>query len=127
AITGLEDMLRRLLGPGILLEQHLAEDLHRIRADQGQIEQVIMNLVVNAHDAMPEGGVLTIASSNLEVSAQVGVPPGEGTAPPPGSYCHLTVRDTGMGMGVQTQARAFEPFFTTKAQGKGTGLGLSTV
>ncbi len=117
-------MLRRLIGEDIKLVSDLAPELAAVRADPGQIEQVLVNLAVNARDAMPDGGRLAIKSFNAEVSE------GDVSAPnhvPPGSYAVLEVSDTGSGMSAETQARIFEPFFTTKAQGKGTGLGLATV
>jgi PAS domain S-box-containing protein len=121
-ITGLEKMLHRLLGEDVTLFTDLQADMAKVRIDPGQMEQVIMNLVVNARQAMPTGGRLTIRT------AQVAVTP-EGSIPhanvPVGSYVLLSVTDTGSGMDVETQARAFEPFFSTK--GEGTGLGLSTV
>jgi PAS domain S-box-containing protein len=122
--AGVESMLRRILGEDIALVQTLAPDLGAVRADPGQIEQVLMNLVVNARDAMPEGGKLSIATSNIYID--------EGQAErylgmPPGPYVQLTVADTGCGMDEQTKSRLFIPFFTTKEKGRGTGLGLSTV
>src|SRR2546426_3072213 len=117
-------MLRRLIGEDIKLVSDLAPELAAVRADPGQIEQVLVNLAVNARDAMPDGGRLAIKSFNAEVSE------GDVSAPnhvPPGRYAVLEVSDTGSGMSTETQARIFEPFFTTKAQGKGTGLGLATV
>ena len=119
----LEKMLERIIGEDIDLTLKLAPDLGVIRADKSQLEQVIMNLVVNARDAMPTGGTLTIETSTRQVPAHGAVAP-VGLAP--GSYVRIAVTDTGTGMDRQTRERLFEPFFTTKAQGKGTGLGLST-
>ncbi len=121
---GMEKMLRRILGEDIDFEQQLAKDLGLVRADQGQIEQVLMNLVVNARDAMPEGGQLTVGTRNVEVNEDFVE---ARAALPFGPYVELSVTDTGCGMDEQTMARVFDPFFTTKEKGKGTGLGLSTV
>ncbi len=120
-VTDMEKMLRRLIGEDIELDTNLTQPLERIKADPGQVEQVIMNLAVNARDAMPDGGKLTIQTAGVQWH-----PPSH-IKMEPGRYVLLTVSDTGMGMDDQTQARIFEPFFTTKEAGKGTGLGLATV
>lgn len=121
--NALEKMLRRILGEDIEFVQVLAPDLGVVRVDASQIDQVLMNLVVNARDAMPKGGRLTITTTNLEVSEPCEAR--DGTIFP-GSYVQVSVTDTGCGMDDVTKARLFEPFFTTKGTGKGTGLGLST-
>jgi two-component system, cell cycle sensor histidine kinase and response regulator CckA len=120
----MERMLRRLLSEDVELILSCAPRLGSVRADPGQIEQVIMNLIVNAGDAMPDGGAMTIATSDVEVAAGAAA---ERVDVQPGSYVRLSVSDTGEGMDRATQARVFEPFFTTKPLNKGTGLGLSTV
>ncbi len=121
---GIETMLRRILGENIDFAMILAPDLGLTMADPGQIEQVLMNLVVNAHDAMPMGGKLTIETSNVEVDGESAE---HHLTLQPGLFVRLTVTDTGCGMDEPTRVRIFEPFFTTKEVGKGTGLGLSTV
>ena len=123
-VTGLRDMIQRLIGEDITLVLELAPDLASIRADPGQIEQVLLNLVVNALDAMPDGGVLTIETRTVQVDEVYAAEhPGTRTGP----HAMLAVRDTGVGMDESIRRRIFEPFFTTKAYGKGTGLGLSMV
>ncbi len=118
-----DGMLRRLVGAQVEVVTRPDAGLHPIKADRGQIEQVITNLVVNARDAMPGGGTVTIATANLTLD-DVAARAQPGMAP--GSYVVLTVSDTGTGMSDDTKAHLFEPFFTTKAAGKGTGLGLAT-
>ena len=122
-ISDMAQMLTRLIGEDIELQTKLHSELHAMRGDQSQIEQVIMNLAVNARDAMPQGGKLTIETRNITIEQD-----GERrTSMLPGDYVLLSVSDTGVGMDAETQAHVFEPFFTTKARGKGTGLGLATV
>ena len=123
-ISNLERMLKRLIGEDIQLVTELQPGLGRVKADPGQIEQVIVNLVVNSRDAMPRGGRLTISTHDVVL--------GQTLAPfsfpiSPGPYIQVSVIDTGVGMDAETQAHLFEPFFTTKELGKGTGLGLATV
>ncbi len=122
-IGDMERLLRPLIGENIELLTRLSPDAGRTRADAGQLEQVIMNLVVNAKDSMPSGGRITIQSSNVVVRQNFG----EHRFIQPGRYSVVAVSDTGLGMDKETESRIFEPFFTTKEKGKGTGLGLSTV
>jgi len=117
-ITNLDRMLRRLIGAQVELVVLLSSDAGAIRADSGQMEQVVTNLVVNARDAMPTGGTLTIRTGNVTVR--------DGAAAQPGEYATVAVNDTGVGMSAHVVERIFEPFFTTKERGHGTGLGLST-
>jgi PAS domain S-box-containing protein len=124
-VAGMESLLRRLLGEDIDLVVVRAPGLGHVKADPGQLEQVITNLVVNARDAMPRGGRLTLETENVEIDEAYARAHGE--AVPPGSYVRLTVSDSGVGMNEATRARIFEPFFTTKGPSLGTGLGLSTV
>lgn len=118
-------ILGRVVGEHITLKANLSDSLPCVRADSGQLDQVLMNLAVNARDAMPDGGVLTIETSSVELRADSRMP--ESVKVTPGRYVVLSVSDTGQGMDTQTRGRIFEPFFTTKAHGKGTGLGLATV
>jgi len=123
--SDMEKLLRRLIGEDIELKTISEPGLGRVKADHGQLEQVIMNLAVNARDAMPKGGTLSIKTENMTMdTAFVRRYP---YPVKPGPYVQLTVSDTGIGMDADTKARAFEPFFTTKEKGKGTGLGLATV
>ena len=118
-------ILQRVIGEDIRLTLALAPELGRVKADPGQIEQVIMNLAVNARDAMPEGGQIEITTANLDVASPVKSGPHADI--PEGSYVVLSLTDTGTGMTEDVRSHMFEPFFTTKPKGKGTGLGLSTV
>jgi PAS domain S-box-containing protein len=123
-VARMETMLRRVIAKDISLVTQLATSLDRIKADQGQIEQVLLNLALNARDAMPQGGELRIETSNVEILEE----PSTGRLGlSKGRFVVLTVSDTGCGMDAETQSHIFEPFFTTKQRGKGTGLGLSTV
>jgi PAS domain S-box-containing protein len=124
-VEDMERLLRPLIGENIELQTQLASDLGRTRADAGQIEQVLMNLVVNSKDAMPNGGRITIHTANARMNNED--VRREYSYIQPGLYVVLSVTDTGEGMDKETQSRIFEPFFTTKEKGKGTGLGLSTV
>jgi PAS domain S-box-containing protein len=124
AVAGTETMLRRLIGPEIDFTIVCDQGPVHVRADVGQIEQVVLNLVINARDAMPSGGRLVVKVDELELNDAAAAALAEGK---PGHYARLSVTDTGTGMDAQTRARLFEPFFTTKEQGKGTGLGLSIV
>ncbi len=123
-VAGMDKLLRPLLREDILFQTILVEDLGPVKADPGQIEQVIMNLVVNAKDALPHGGTLVVQTSNVILNPD-SVP--EHARMQPGSYVLLSVSDSGVGMDETTRLRIFEPFFTTKEMGQGTGLGLSTV
>jgi PAS domain S-box-containing protein len=123
-VRGMDTMLRRLIGPEIDFEIVVPAEPLRVVADSGQIEQCVMNLVVNARDAMPDGGRVTVRLDEIELDEDDAAGFAEGR---PGRYARLSVADTGMGMDEATRAKLFEPFFTTKEQGKGTGLGLSIV
>jgi PAS domain S-box-containing protein len=124
AVSGVEKLLRRLIGENIVILTQLEPEIGAVMADAGQIEQVILNLAVNARDAMPDGGKLTLETRQRVIGAERN---GATEAARPGRYVELRVSDTGIGIDPNIQARMFEPYFTTKPSGKGTGLGLSTV
>jgi nitrogen-specific signal transduction histidine kinase/CheY-like chemotaxis protein len=120
-----EPVLRRIMGADCGVTLRLSTDPCLVRADRGQLEQVLLNLALNARDAMPRGGVLSVETFRCELSTEQASP--KPARQPPGHYAMLAVSDTGHGMDLETQSHIFEPFFTTKGVGKGTGLGLSTV
>src|SRR5690606_12730996 len=121
-IKEMENLLSRVLGEDVRLEVELDPQLGQVEADPGQIQQVVLNLVINARDAMPTGGRLAIITKNAVIEDS-----NEHLDLKPGEYVSLVISDEGIGMDLETQRRIFDPFFTTKEQGKGTGLGLSTV
>jgi PAS domain S-box-containing protein len=124
AVRNLDSMLRRLIREDIELELTLSPKPLAFRSDPGQIEQVVLNLVVNARDAMPQGGKIAVRAESVVLDSQQ---PNNSPPAPPGPYVHLSVTDTGTGLSPDARAHLFEPFFTTKELGKGTGLGLATV
>jgi len=123
-VLGLDKLLRRLMDDAIQMSTVPGKNIGTIKADPGQMEQVIMNLVVNARDAMPNGGRLTVETANVDLDAAYA---SDHATVKPGSYVMLAVSDTGTGMSPETVTHIFEPFYTTKESGRGTGLGLSTV
>ncbi len=123
-VRGMDGLLRRLIGENIALEVRLDEGLRRVKADPGQVEQVIMNLALNAKDAISGQGRVIIETGQVELAEDA---PGRHDLIPPGRYARLTVSDTGRGMSADVMSHIFEPFYTTKESGKGTGLGLATV
>jgi CheY-like chemotaxis protein len=116
-------LVRRLIGEDVVLVTNLETDLWHVRADPHQMEQVLLNVTLNARDAMPQGGSLLISTSNIPIDAEAADTPGLA----PGAYVRIAVQDSGIGMSEESLGRIFEPFYTTKAVGKGSGLGLSTV
>jgi two-component system, cell cycle sensor histidine kinase and response regulator CckA len=124
-VKAMQMLLVRLIGEDIQIRLDLDDSVGPIMADVSQVEQILMNLVINARDAMPDGGTVTLKTGNVRLDAEFFEQ--QGMVPRPGHYCLLSVQDTGTGMDEQTARKVFEPFFTTKGLGKGTGLGLSTV
>ncbi len=125
-VLGMAELFRDTVGPAIRIETRLASELHLTLCDRNRLETALLNLIINARDAMPDGGSLVIETANSVIPDR-GDETGDGPEPPPGDYATLLVTDTGVGMSPATLARAFEPFFTTKPLGQGTGLGLSMV
>jgi signal transduction histidine kinase len=123
-IANIEMMLRRLIGENITLITQLSPDLNPVTADFGQMEQIIMNLAVNARDAMPTGGTLYLKTANAVIDAGIARQMEHAV---PGEFVRLSVEDTGFGMDPETLDKIFDPFFSSKAPGQGTGLGLSVV
>jgi signal transduction histidine kinase/CheY-like chemotaxis protein len=123
-VSDIEQLLRRTLGEHVELQSSLASDLYAVLIDPGQLEQILVNLAVNARDAMPEGGILKIDTANIDVDEDFAASRPELS---PGPHVRLRISDTGVGMSPETLHRAFDPFFTTKPPGQGTGLGLATV
>jgi signal transduction histidine kinase len=123
-VSDIEQLLRRTLGEHVELKSALASDLHAVLIDPGRLEQILVNLAVNARDAMPEGGILKIDTANIDVDEDFAASRPELS---PGPHVRLRISDTGVGMSPETLHRAFDPFFTTKPPGQGTGLGLATV
>ena len=124
-VASVSRMARRLIGTDVQLQQELAPSVSQVLADPAQIEQVLLNLIVNARDAMPNGGMITVQTATVRLEADSPEMSQAGLAP--GQFVLLAVSDNGIGMDQATQARIFEPFFTTKETGRGTGLGLATV
>ena len=122
-VASVQKLSNRVIGEDICVSTHLDGNLHQVEADPGQLEQVLLNLLFNARDAMPQGGAITLATADTWVDSGT---PGAHPGVPEGSYAMMSVTDTGTGMNENTKARLFEPFFTTKDVGKGTGLGLAT-
>jgi CheY-like chemotaxis protein len=123
-VAHVKGMLARLLGEDVLLDVRSEDGLWPVKLDRSQVEQILLNLAVNARDAMPRGGSLTIATRNVVIETSTLF---AGSTVEPGRYVELSVHDTGLGMDVRTAARIFEPFYSTKGQGRGTGLGLAIV
>src|SRR5688572_21579730 len=123
-VQNMNNMLQRLIGPDIQISMKVWPDLTPVLADTTQLEQIVVNLVINARDAMPRGGIIGVELRNIELD-KIGVASHPGLQP--GDYVEMSVSDTGSGMDSETLSRIFEPFFTTKENGKGTGLGLATV
>ncbi|HEY0707775.1 MAG TPA: response regulator, partial [Polyangia bacterium] len=126
-VTEMEDMLRRLIEQDVGISVHLERDLHTVNADRGEIGQLLMNLIVNARDAMPRGGLVKVETMNVVLDEQWQHAPDTLLGAPAGAYVMLSVTDTGFGMPANVRGKIFEPFFTTKEPGKGTGLGLAVV